>query len=499
MAAKKHLYVYFNERGVMSTQILHGSGPIRQGDTFDLYVLFEQNSDILAENLFFTFKIPGTRDWSTVMIVNEDLGLQQFKKVTPTEITYDLVDGKKYRTFKFNVLNSYGLTDKFGNVEGLVFSVSSSDIDISEINPGSYSTIDNVTHYGVVNIYVEKTYGSGVPAEVTREEYIYLLSEIASLYKKMASTFVEQYSENSLTGEKLEIINDNGALTLTNEYGEDEGKIVLSKGINLQDKQSEIEIKDGIVIKNDQSGITIKDGILIEEVVGDKTFTIRMNEQNGLEIVSSDSAGSVARLNLDLAAEKALFNGVPLADNTYVSNEVTKVTDEKFANAIAAIQELGQNLNSRIDSILEGADVDFDTFKEISDQIKEFMAEHEDIISLIEATKTKIVDIQSENVTYTFRENEDATFTSENIQTMTFTIPSNIKHGFYTGVNFKTGNVSPAVVFINDSNKNLELVRNGRQISTYVPNPGAAVRMFVDCDGKYVYITIQELNLDAIY
>lgn len=482
MSSSRFLYVYFNKQGVLTTQIPHGSGVIRQGDTFDLYICFDEDVDLSNKALYIKFKPPGESEWGTEYdITNCYLGgLTVFKKISPNEITYDLKDGKKYHIFKYKVTISSGITNKFGNLEALVTVLNQSTVPFSKIGPDSYQENDDVYANGLITIFLEKTYGKSTNS-ITRDQYIYLLSEIASLHNKMSADFLNRESAG-ISGD-VNVTNVDGDLTVESNNYETSGnnKFILNK--------------NGLKYTNN-----------FNEDDTDYKVNILANEKNGFEVeVSKTRIGEngmpyIERRVLTLLPNGATINGVEIADKSYVQREAKSLADSAGQVAYNQAFALITQTNERLDKLLEGADIDFDTFKELSDQIKVFIEEHEEFIEDINALKTKLLtDNESTDINWTLMNNVDVTYSADNITSIVLNIPSTISHGFYCGFNFKSSNVPPAILINNNSNMDLEIVKNGRQVRNINPQPDTTARMFIDCDGMHVYITVQELIPDAIY
>lgn len=216
------MYIYFNEQGILTTQILHGESPVRQGSSFDIYVLFETTERIEDKVLSIQFKRPGEQTFGTeYFLSNNYLGEIEFNKLNDKEITYDLIDGKKYKTYKFTVdVNTY-VTAKFGNTEALITVYQETDL---EQEPSEeYQTIREIKTKGLVNIYIEKTFGKAAIPTITDEQYNYLISYVGTLLNafnnvRKTQNLVNVYStESDLTninvanfeqGYKVQILTD---------------------------------------------------------------------------------------------------------------------------------------------------------------------------------------------------------------------------------------------------------------------------------------------------
>lgn len=87
----------------------------------------------------------------------------------------------------------------------------------------------------------------------------------------------------------------------------------------------------------------------------------------------------------------------------------------------------------------------------------------------------------------------DETYTSGNIESLTVVIPNGVQHGFYAGLNFRTGARTVPVNFTNFSPKPLKIIVSGTATEGYSPAQNSTVRMIFDCDGVNIYCTIVEV------
>ena len=90
----------------------------------------------------------------------------------------------------------------------------------------------------------------------------------------------------------------------------------------------------------------------------------------------------------------------------------------------------------------------------------------------------------------------DRTFTSDAITRINLSIPSNITHGFFSGINFKVGNTasSPTVLnVVNNSAFPLKLMRRGTSADRFDLTYGKTVMLVANCDGINVYCNLIEV------
>lgn len=98
------MYLYFNKNGDLTTKIPHGE-IVRQGNSIDLYICFplefSQNLEEYKINVEFikpASSIPFTLE-------ADYIGKKEFYKLKDSEVTFDLIDGKKYHTFYLKCSN----------------------------------------------------------------------------------------------------------------------------------------------------------------------------------------------------------------------------------------------------------------------------------------------------------------------------------------------------------------------------------------------------------
>lgn len=194
--------------------------------------------------------------------------------------------------------------------------------------------------------------------------------------------------------------------------------------------------------------------------------------------------------NKDAAISESVDQAKKYANETFYSKEQT---DKIHAISDANIEAL----NTKINDITDGAPEKFDTFKEIAEQIDKFNQEHKDINSLINSVETKCKEIDSSDVNYTMSSNTDVTATSKNVNSIVLSIPANIKHGFYSTFNFMIGTTIPKFTLLNNTNYELHYFKDGIAVDRLEFNDNSFARIFVDCDGAYIYVMVQELQMGA--
>lgn len=100
-------------------------------------------------------------------------------------------------------------------------------------------------------------------------------------------------------------------------------------------------------------------------------------------------------------------------------------------------------------------------------------------------------------VNYTVQHETDKTFTSDQITALNLTIPAQMFHGFYAGVNFRTGVTPPTFTVTGAQGLAYpikKLKRSGVQVQTYELSENSTELVVIVCDGINVYCNLMEVN-----
>ena len=117
------MYVYFNNQGVLTTNIPHGS-PVRQNNPLSLYAcfspdyFFEKGENYEEWSAFASVVLPDGRTESNpidTLTTVDDL-IQTFYKTTDSEVTFDLEDEAPYLVYRFK-FNAEQATKISGNIK----------------------------------------------------------------------------------------------------------------------------------------------------------------------------------------------------------------------------------------------------------------------------------------------------------------------------------------------------------------------------------------------
>ena len=182
------MWVLINNEGQIVTSIPHGE-IIRQGSSFSVYVAFERNyfdkiiEDKTGSIEHLAWTIEELRQWLDdyvgVQVKFKDTPIQilspnfmTFHKIKDNESICSFKDNKDYIVYKYFGDSSY--TEDFGSYPMII---RMSTVDRKDEN-GDWDQVDEHRVYvdGIINIYIEPTYGyTPKIAEVTYEQIDYLI------------------------------------------------------------------------------------------------------------------------------------------------------------------------------------------------------------------------------------------------------------------------------------------------------------------------------------
>lgn len=104
------------------------------------------------------------------------------------------------------------------------------------------------------------------------------------------------------------------------------------------------------------------------------------------------------------------------------------------------------------------------------------------------------INLTSDTTTVTLQHDTDKTLTStSDLHNITIKIPTNANHGFYAGLNFRSGAVPPNITFTNQSTLPLKVVVKGELTENYTPTEETTVQGLFYSDGLNVYAYINEV------
>lgn len=171
------MYVYFNKEGRITTKIPHGE-IVRQGNPLNLYIcladgLFPDSDYISKWSASVKFIYPDKTVSTEFPYSIEDGPLRKrFKKLSDSEITFDLISGKSYYTFVFNIAAQYS-TNIPGDVTAII---------------KLYNRDNNTEFYqDNLNFFVENTIGGNkFSSNISHNQHNILTNKINSLNSYIA-------------------------------------------------------------------------------------------------------------------------------------------------------------------------------------------------------------------------------------------------------------------------------------------------------------------------
>lgn len=219
------MYLYFNEQGVLTTQIPHGE-IVRQSGTFTMHFAFEIDYDFVNRySLTINFKRPGEKVFGNTYYVpvKDKPQPQIFKKIKSNEITYSFIEGQEYVFYDFICDSTIGASERTGDVEAVVRILDKNSLDKNE------EKVKSVITQGLVTFHVERTFGTPYTNTISPTQYDYLLAYID---RKIEGGISDLYVK------KVEYEDKDYRLTFTNQ---DDNKLVVD--FPIEDLDSKIDTK----------------------------------------------------------------------------------------------------------------------------------------------------------------------------------------------------------------------------------------------------------------
>lgn len=191
------MYIYFNKEGIITTQIPHGE-VIRQGGTFTLSFFFEGIEDVSQYSLSIAFKRPGDKEFGTIWPISTAYpsSNEPFKKIRSNEMTYSFVEGKKYKLYDYECNLLTGASEKYGNVQALVKLCDENSLTFNESSPQS---VKKVIVEGLIQFYVEKSYGDNYNTNITMDQFNALLTYLNSGIDGIKKSYIKSINYEQKT------------------------------------------------------------------------------------------------------------------------------------------------------------------------------------------------------------------------------------------------------------------------------------------------------------
>lgn len=212
------MFLYFNKEGKLTTAIPHGEVP-RQGNYLNIYVLLDldffddKGEDYLDWALNVELAFP---DGKLTIPFTQKEGPEQleFRKVSDSEVTFDLVDGQEYLTYYFRFSPNQA-TANAGKIDALV-SMQKTVNDLTNRGTGINIGLEDYVYLGKAEINIEKTFGYAKR----------IINESGSHFKNLMTTIANVDARKMNREDVLKAIEDGSideeeALRLIEEYSVD--------------------------------------------------------------------------------------------------------------------------------------------------------------------------------------------------------------------------------------------------------------------------------------
>lgn len=173
-------------------------------------------------------------------------------------------------------------------------------------------------------------------------------------------------------------------------------------------------------------------------------------------------------------------------DKSYVDtfNEILKIFEQYPTGS-----NLLEILNSKIDT---------STYERHEEEYQGFKKEVEETL---ENNSVKFVsDNYNTNITQVLQHNHDYSFKTNNITSVSLSIPASVSQGFISGFSIKIGGTVPTISFANGSSYPMLFTLNGmqRKARQLVFKPMQTLTGAVLCDGVNVYVYLKEMQQEVL-
>ena len=358
------MFLYFNKEGKLTTAIPHGEVP-RQGNYLNIYVLLDLD--------FFDDKGEDYLDWA----VNVELAFPdgkltipfsqkegpeqlEFRKVSDSEVTFDLVDGQEYLTYYFRFSPNQA-TANAGKIDALV-SMQKTVNDLTNRGTGIDIGLEDYVYLGKAEINIEKTFGYAKRIiNESGSHFKNLMTTIANVdARKMNRADVLQAIEDKSLNEEeaLKLIRENSVDVETLDIGTSEkydanreDQIPTSKAVESRVLSDRLQAGKSVEIDYSEKviNVTVDDKInsSSENPVQNKVVKTELdkkqnviNEENKLDYSLVKNTPYIPKRLSDLENDKNFIdNTVSNLKNYYLKTEsYNKEEIQKMLSAISSLK-----------------------------------------------------------------------------------------------------------------------------------------------------------------
>ncbi|MBR3208868.1 MAG: hypothetical protein IKF82_01225 [Bacilli bacterium] len=187
------MYIYFDNKGVLTTILQHDEPVIRQGSSFKVHLLFETDCPYLvnSNNLPYSvatirFKKSKDSQFGNEILLTKQSDLYKFEQL-PNENIFSLEDGKKYIHFLYE--DESGINSAQNGVLLAAITIYKPVIEDTNDDGDTEDVTDiavaEVCATGRIMLYVEEVTGDSPTPDLTTSEYQYLLTVVGRLYNSI--------------------------------------------------------------------------------------------------------------------------------------------------------------------------------------------------------------------------------------------------------------------------------------------------------------------------
>ncbi|MBR6517459.1 MAG: hypothetical protein IKT40_11560 [Bacilli bacterium] len=487
------MWVLMNDKGQVITSIPHGE-IIRQGSSFSISVAFEKEYfyNILGREsvIYSSYKfLTAIEEKIHAQFTFEDFivsdlvtpQLIKFKKVKPNESICSFEEGKTYVVYKFDGSSSH--SEKEGE-KSLVLKLNF----MEEVN-GNISIKEEKT-LGAINLYIEKTYGQETPQDPYFEDRFTLM---ASKFQNLLSKKLDIKEEKvKLLEEEFDSIHSFSEYCCKESRKNNEDKIYFGK----VDEDPTIAIcsLNGYALVLGSNGLLAfanGDGNYYSLVMPNLTIENAQINKLNMGYGSIDATGGKVLVAEPTESEHA-------ASKYYVDVEIFNV--KEFAK-----KEIADKIAIEINKILGGElEESTNSLYELLALIREneeLIKNNKDIINQIQSSLTKFNNVSEGTIINQILEpNNDYIYTSKDVFSVKFTIPSTIEQGYMSAFSIKIGSEVPTITFNNVSPyRNMLFTLNGsqRKYSKIIFQPNQTLLGGIMFDGINIYVYLKEMKNES--